>query len=173
MAHHDGAALIGRQDVPALLLAQAAVLVLAGVGVVGMHLDGQVVCGVDDLDEQREYVALAAAEQLAMVGPQPREGLASILAGRDGVIAVGMRGDRPALAHGTVRNLIPEVVRHAATAPDLTLEVGHELDDRIHRLHPLPIPANHMRAPVEAARVRPSLYPRRVQAEQKKHAPAP
>ena len=76
----DGAAFVGGQDVPALLLAEAAILVLAGVRVVGMHLDGQVGGGVDDLHEQRKHVALAVAEQLAVVGPQPGEGLAGGLA---------------------------------------------------------------------------------------------
>ena len=59
------------QHVPALGFAQAAVLVLGGVLVVGMNLDRKVVLGVQNLNEQRELLAFAVAKELAVLGPQP------------------------------------------------------------------------------------------------------
>ena len=92
-----------------------------------MHLDGQVGGGVDGLHEQREHVALAVAEQLAVVGPQPGEGLAGELARGDDVIAVGDRRDGPALAHGTIRDVVSKVARHAASTQILPLKSGTSL----------------------------------------------
>jgi hypothetical protein len=69
LTHGDGGTLIAVEDVPALTLAKAAVLVLGGISVIGMDLDGQVAIGVDDLDEEREAVAGESAEELAVVTP--------------------------------------------------------------------------------------------------------
>ena len=56
--------LVGRHDIPHLGLAFRAVA-LPGQLVVGMHLDREVLARVDELDEQREFVAEAFAVLLA------------------------------------------------------------------------------------------------------------
>ena len=71
LADDDRGAGLAIQHVPALGFAQAAVLVLGGVLVVGMNLDRKVVLGIQNLNEQRELLALAIAKELAVLGPQP------------------------------------------------------------------------------------------------------
>ena len=69
LADDDRGAGLAVQHIPALGLAQAAVLVLGGVLVVGMNLDRKVILGVQNLNEQRELLALAVAKELAVLGP--------------------------------------------------------------------------------------------------------
>ena len=74
LADDDGRARLAIQDVPALLLAQRAVLVLGGIGVVGVDLHREVALGVDDLHQQRELRVCAlcggnAAKELAVMCP--------------------------------------------------------------------------------------------------------
>ena len=57
------------QYVPALALAEGAPLMLGGVGIVWMHLDGKVLCSVKELDEQRESVSLRCAKELVVLRP--------------------------------------------------------------------------------------------------------
>ena len=64
VADDNGGARVAVQHVPALGLAQGAVLMDPGVLVVGVDLNAQVVLGVDDLDEQGEGIPLYAAEEL-------------------------------------------------------------------------------------------------------------
>ena len=71
VAHHDGGVRITVQNVPALHLAQGAVLVNPRVDIVGMDLDTQIALGVDDLDQQRKHALRAlCAEQFPVVLPQ-------------------------------------------------------------------------------------------------------
>ena len=75
LAHDDGRARLAVKDVPALLLAQGTVLVLGRIGVVGVHLDGEVALGVDDLHQQGELRIGAlgggdGAKHLAVALPQ-------------------------------------------------------------------------------------------------------
>ena len=71
LADDDRGTGLAVQYIPALGFAQAAVLVLGGVLVVGMNLDRKVVLGIQNLNEQRELLALAIAKELAVLGPQP------------------------------------------------------------------------------------------------------
>ena len=50
LAHDDVASLVGVKHIPALALAQGAILVLLCVRVIRVHLDGEVALGVQDLD---------------------------------------------------------------------------------------------------------------------------
>ncbi len=109
LANDDLAVILGIEDVPALMLAERAVLVLAGVVVVGVNLDGKVVKRVEDLDQQGEAVALSALEELVVLAPKLGESLAVVGTAINGAVAVGVRGDAPALAHGTIGQLIAEL----------------------------------------------------------------
>ena len=71
LADDDRGVGLAVQHIPTLGFAQAAVLVLGGVLVVGVNLDRKVVLGVQNLNEQRELLALAVAKELAVLGPQP------------------------------------------------------------------------------------------------------
>ena len=71
LADNDRGTGLAVQHIPALGFAQAAVLVLGGVLVVGVNLDRKVVLGVQNLDEQRELLAFTVAKELAVLGPQP------------------------------------------------------------------------------------------------------
>ena len=53
--------LIGIEDVPHLVLAQTAVTLACHL-IIGVHLDGQVAMGINELDEQRETVSIAAID---------------------------------------------------------------------------------------------------------------
>ena len=69
MADDDGGAGVAVQNIPALGLAQAAVFVDLGVGVVGVDLGAQVVPGVDDLNEQGLDAAGEVSKELRLLGP--------------------------------------------------------------------------------------------------------
>ena len=80
LADNDRGTGLAVQHIPALGFAQAAVLVLGGVLVVGVNLDRKVVLGVQNLDEQRELLAFTVAKELAVLGPQPRQRVAGVRA---------------------------------------------------------------------------------------------
>ena len=102
---------------------------LGCVGVVGMHLHGEVVARVQDLDQQRKAVALSAGKELVVVVPEVGEGVARPGALRDGAVSIGMGAYGPALANGAVGNLVAEVSLELATSPDLLVEDGNGKDE--------------------------------------------
>lgn len=95
---------------------------LGGVLVVGMDLDRKVVLGVQNLNEQRELLALAVAKELTVLGPQPRQRVTGIRALRNLAVAVGMGRDGPALADGTLGNVVTKYGFELAATPDLFRE---------------------------------------------------
>ena len=122
LSDDDRGAGLAVQHIPALGLAQAAVLVLGGVLVVGMNLDRKVILGVQNLNEQRELLALAVAKELAVLGPQPRQRVTGIRALRNLAVAVGMGRDGPALTDGALGNVVAKYGFELAAAPDLLVE---------------------------------------------------
>ena len=128
LADDDRGAGLAIQHVPALGFAQAAVLVLGGILVVGMDLDRKVVLGVQNLNEQRELLALAVAKELAVLGPQPRQRVTGVRALRNLAIAVGMSRDGPALADGALGNVIAKDGLQLAAAPNLLVEDRREFN---------------------------------------------
>ena len=122
LADDDRGAGLAVQHIPALGLAQAAVLVLGGVLVVGMNLDRKIVLGVQNLNEQRELLALAVAKELAVLGPQPRQRVTGIRALSNLAVAVGMGRDGPALTDGALGNVVAKYGFELAAAPDLLVE---------------------------------------------------
>ena len=128
LADDDRGAGLAIQHVPTLGFTQAAVLVLGGVLVVGMNLDRKVVLGVQNLDEQRELLALAVAKELAVLGPQPRQRVAGVRSLRNLAVAVGMGRDGPALTDGTLGNVVAENGFELAAAPDLLVEERRQLN---------------------------------------------
>ena len=122
LADDDRGTGLAVQHIPALGLAQAAVLVLGSVLVVGVNLDRKVVLGVQNLNEQRELLALAVAKELTVLGPQPRQRVAGIRALRNLAVAVGMGRDGPALTDGTLGNVVTKYGFELAAAPDLLVE---------------------------------------------------
>ena len=122
LSDDDRGAGLAVQHIPALGLAQAAVLVLGSVLVVGVNLDRKVVLGVQNLNEQRELLALAVAKELTVLGPQPRQRVAGIRALRNLAVAVGMGRDSPALTDGTLGNVVTKYGFELAAAPDLLVE---------------------------------------------------
>ena len=101
---------------------------LGGVLVVGVDLDRQVVLGVQNLNEQRELLALAVAKELAMLGPQPRQRVAGVRTLGNLAIAVGVRRDGPALTDGTLGNVIAKDGLQLAAAPNLLVEDRREFN---------------------------------------------
>ena len=89
-----------------------------------MNLDRKVVLGVQNLNEQRELLALAVAKELAMLGPQPRQRVAGIRALRNLAVAVGVGRDGPALTDGSIGNVVAKYGFELAAAPDLLVEDG-------------------------------------------------
>ena len=132
LSHNDGGVRIAIQYVPALALAQRAVLVLGGVRVIGMHLNGQVAGSVDNLDQQGKAIAFDIAKKVAALIPQLRQRHALELWIQHGAVAVGVGRDGPAFAGFIRRNVIPICVAHTRTAPDLLVEHGLEFDDVCH-----------------------------------------
>ena len=124
LADDDGGVGLAVEHVPALLLAQAAVLVHARVLVVGVDLDGEVAVGVENLDEQREAVALGIAEELVALVPELRERGASVGPLLDEAVAVRVGADGPALANLAVGDVVVEDRLKTAAAPDLVMEDG-------------------------------------------------
>ena len=124
LAHDDRGVGVAVEHVPALALAEAAVLVLGGIGVVGVDLDGEVPVGVEDLDEQREAVARGLAEQLVVLAPQRGEAGAGIGPAHDLAIAGRVGADGPALTDGAFGDVIAKDGVQTATAPDLLVEDG-------------------------------------------------
>ena len=129
LTHDDARARLAVDYVPALALAQRAVLVLGGIGVVRVHLHGEVLARVQDLDEQREAVALGARKELVMALPELGEVLAVKLAAVDNTVAVRMGRDAPALANGAIWNHVAKALLELASAPDLPMEDGREKDE--------------------------------------------
>lgn len=101
---------------------------LAGIGVVGVDLHGEVVVGVEDLDEQREPVVCGPLEQLVVARPQGREGLAGELALSDLAVAVGVGRYRSALPYRTCGYLVAKLGLKPSASPDLLYEDGLEVD---------------------------------------------
>ena len=124
LTNDDGRTRLAVEHVPALALAEAAVLVLGGVRVVRVHLHGEVLARVQDLDEQREAVPLRAAEELVLVLPEPAERLAVKASTLDCAVSVRVRADGPALAHVAVGDVVTVLVVQVAAAPDLVVEHG-------------------------------------------------
>ena len=117
---------------------------LGGVLVVGVNLDRKVVLGVQDLNEQRELLALAVAKELAVLGPQPRKRVAGIRALRNLAVAVGVGRDSPTLTDGTLGNVVTKYGFELAAAPDLLVEnrrqfnqIGHVHTPMVLRGRPL------------------------------------
>ena len=134
LPHDDRGTRLAIEHVPALALAEAAVLMLGGVRVIGMHLDREVAVRVEDLDEQREAVAGGAGkERVALGSPQLREGAAHAGAGFDQAVAIGMRRDSPAFADLSFGDVVAKNGFETAPTPDLLVEDGLELNDLAQR----------------------------------------
>ena len=123
-------ALVGVDDVPHLGLAKT-VVALHGQSIVRVHLYGQVVGGVDYLDEQRELAVIsfhhALAEQFGAelsgeVGePEPLVGTV----GHHGLVS-GNGRNLPALADAGLLFGYALVATDLVTAPDDALQIGLE-----------------------------------------------
>ncbi len=125
----------GVQDVPGLGLAEGAQALAAGVPVVGVDLDRQVLGGVDELDQQGELVAVARAHR------RSHEGLSELLR-QAGQAPPGQRsrahdalgprqgGDLEGLPHrGPRGQVLAEALAEAAAAPDGGAQVWLERKD--------------------------------------------
>ena len=140
LAHDDGRARLAVKNVPALLLAQGTVLVLGRIGVVGVHLDGEVALGVDDLHQQGELRIGAlgggnGAKHLAVALPQLGEAHPGKAAAVYLAVSVRVGRDCPALADGAVRDAVPPVRVKLAAAPDLLVEDGLEENELVISCH--------------------------------------
>ena len=99
---------------------------LGGIRIARVNLDGQVVGGVEDLDQQGESVVIETAEQLGTLIPCLREEHAGKRARGDLAIPVRMGGNAPALPHRAVRDLVAVHLLELTASPDLAVE------DRLH-----------------------------------------
>ena len=98
----DDCSRLGLQDIPHLVLAHAAVAAHRHL-VARVHLHREVATGVDQLDEQRETVSIAAIHvtphQVSAIAPhQPCQRKALVLALRHDRLAPGHRREFPTLA---------------------------------------------------------------------------
>ena len=119
VSDYEGGVFLAVHDVPALRLAQAAVLVLLGISVVGMHLDAQVVLGIDDLRQQRVPVIGQVPEKLRMLRPHLRQGLSLIAALADHPVPLRVSRDSPAFAQVIALHGIAELLPQLLPSPDI------------------------------------------------------
>ena len=88
------------------------------VPIVRMHLNAQMVIGINNLYQQRKFLSLHAAEQLPVVFPQARQALAVIGSSADNTGSVRIGADDPGLPGVVSRDGIPVEVSHLAAAPE-------------------------------------------------------
>lgn len=131
VAHDDVGSRLAVQNVPALGLAQAAVFVAAGIAVVRVHLNAQVLLCVDHLDQQRETVAADISEQFLMFVPQPAQGLSLIFSCGDLAVAVGVGTGDPGFARVVAGDVKPPL-RKSGTAPDRLFENRFQPNELCH-----------------------------------------
>ena len=122
VADDDGGVRIAVQYVPALGLAGRAVFVEAGVAVVRVDLDAQILPGVQQLHQQGEALPRKAAEQRPLLPPQAPQGLAG--PALDPADSAGVAADGPALPGMPAGDVVAKAGPQPVPAPDLLLEHG-------------------------------------------------
>ena len=127
----DERTLFGTHDIPHLVLA-VVVLVTVRIPVGGMHLDGEVLAGVDKLDHAGKLPAplpevprLVPADRVKVFAQRQ----AGILARRDDALPVRVRRELPALRNAVegARVLVKDV-SDLCSAPDVVLKDRREAD---------------------------------------------
>ena len=120
----------GVDDIPHLAFPHLAVFALGHL-VVGMHLDTQVLLGIDELHQQRQFAVILSADAAA------QDGFGGLVDDRCKVaprmFAIGndtrARGDGtylPAFADGFVNSLYALVLAQPVTAPDDRVQIWLE-----------------------------------------------
>ena len=130
----------GIDDVPELRLAVLP-LHAQGIVVTRMHLHGEIVVCIDQLDEQREIGKLRSprAECLCPRTCQPRlERLPCRCAAGNNALSVTVTGKLPALCHLWQLRALAVLVSQPRSAPEVVLERCLELHWIFHRSHPFP-----------------------------------
>ena len=117
VTHDDVGTRFTVQNVPALRLAKAAVFVAAGIAVVRVYLNAQVLLCVDHLYQQRKPVAANVPEQFLMLLPQPAQGLALIFSCCDLAVAIGVGTGDPGFAR-MITGDIKSPLCKSGTAPN-------------------------------------------------------
>ena len=130
---------VGLHDVPHLGLA-AGHAALLGEGVVGVHLNGEVLGGVDDFEEEGELVAEAVVDALAdEVAHVDFDGFVERVVGQEAVgddrLAPLDRGEHPELAAVGEGVVAEAIVAQAVATPDDLFVEGEEFERVESRLH--------------------------------------
>ena len=131
----DGPRPPGVQHVPGLGLAEGAQSLAAGVPVVRVDLNRQVIGGVDELDQQGELVAVARAhrgahEGLSELPGQPCKAAPGQRPRAHDALRPRQRRDLEGLPHRDVRRqVLAEALAEAAAAPDGAAQVRLEGKD--------------------------------------------
>ena len=95
---------------------------------VGVDLDGEVVLGAKQRDDDREE-AIRVTKELGVLAPQLAEGLALVLAGDTDVGLVALDGEGPGLTNAIGHPVIVPVVTDGRATPDGLLGDGLEAQE--------------------------------------------
>ena len=134
LAHDDVSVAMGIQNVPALMLAEAPVLMLGGVGIVRMNLNGEVIKRVKHLDQERESVAFRTFKKIVVLIPQLGKRHAIKRAAINCAVTMRMGGDAPALPHGAIGQLITEFLE-PSTSPNVVVQNWLEHNESTLSIH--------------------------------------
>ena len=106
-------------DIPALCLTQAAVLMLLCIGIVRMHLDAQIVLGIDNFGQQRIPVITQVPKQFRVLLPYLGQLTALIIPLAHGPVPFRVGGNPPALSQVIPLHGVTEYFPQLGTAPDI------------------------------------------------------
>jgi hypothetical protein len=113
---------IAVQHIPTLGFAPGAVFVLCGIMVIGMHLNAQILFGVNNLNQQGKAISRNMAEQIGAFFPERAHRLSGKLRILQTAIAAGVTADGPAFAGMVAGRVIVKSRSQAVAAPNFLLK---------------------------------------------------
>jgi len=135
----DVRVLLAVQDIPALRFPLSSLLVAESVIIIWMHLNTEVVVGIQNFYQEGKFRPLYAPKQLPVVFPQFPKTFAVIGSSPDNTLSMRIGGDDPGFSGVVSGNRISIKILHLVPAPQHLLKKGFEKNKFTHYKPPCAI----------------------------------